>query len=251
MMEDVLEAAKPSLTALGVAIRRASHQIYDSPPLVLDDPIAIPILGKTYRTALEDAASSIHDRFSLLMRAWVVARNRYAEDVLVEAVRRGVRQYVLLGAGLDTFAHRNPHPGLSVFEVDHPDTQRWKRNLLASSELPTPANLRYVPVDFERQSLASQLENCGLDFAAPAVFAWLGVVVYLTHPAFRATLDWIATFRTGSCVVLDYAVPDRNLTPQELAARKLLAAVSKVSANHFSSSLLRRKWPQRWLHFEC
>ena len=223
-MEKVLEAAKPSRTALGVAIRRASHQIYDRPPLVLDDPIAVPILGETYRVPLEDAAASIHDRFSLVMRAWVVARSRYAEDTLAQAVRLGVQQYVLLGAGLDTFAHRNPHPRLEVFEVDHPATQRWKRDLLTSSELPDPANLHYVPVDFERQSLACQMESSGLDCNAPAVFAWLGVVVYLTHPAFRATLDWIASFPTGSCVILDYALPHRGLTPQELAARDLLAA---------------------------
>src|ERR1700749_2499755 len=131
----MLEAPRPSRTALGVAIRRASHQLYDSPPLILDDPIAIPILGEAYSSALEDAAASINDRFSLGMRAWLVARNRYAEDKLAQAVRQGIRQYVRLGAGLDTFAHRNPHPGLKVFEVDHPATQRWKRELLASNGL--------------------------------------------------------------------------------------------------------------------
>ena len=119
--------ARPSRTALGVAIRRASHQLYDSPPLVLDDPVAVPILGERYRPALKKAAESIHETFSVSMRAWLVARNRLAEDNLAQAVRCGVRQYVLLGAGLDTFAHRNPHPGLQVFEVDHPATQQWKR----------------------------------------------------------------------------------------------------------------------------
>jgi O-methyltransferase involved in polyketide biosynthesis len=94
-MESMLEAAMPSRTALGVAIRRASHQLYDSRPLVLDDPIAVPMLGETYRALLEEAAASIHDRFSLGMRAWLVARNRYAEDKLAQAARRDVRQYVL------------------------------------------------------------------------------------------------------------------------------------------------------------
>lgn len=219
----MLESAKPSRTALGVAIRRAAHQIYDAPPLVFDDPIAVPILGEIYRSALEEAAASIHDRFSLAMRAWLVARNRYAEDKLAQAVGRGVQQYVLLGAGLDTFAHRNPHPNLSVFEVDHPATQQWKRNLVASSGLPYPSSVRYVPVDFERQSLARQLESCGLDFSAPTVFAWLGVLVYLTHPAFRATLDFIATFPAGSGVIMDYALPRHVLPSYELKAWDLLA----------------------------
>ncbi len=177
--------AKPSRTALGVAIRRASHQLYDSPPLVLDDPIAVPILGERYRPALEEAAASIHETFSVSMRAWVVVRNRLAEDNLAQAVHQGVRQYVLLGAGLDTFAHRNSHPGLQVFEVDHPATQQWKRELALSNGLPDPSCLHYVPVDFERQDLGQQLAISGLDLAAPTVFAWLGVVPYLTHRAFR------------------------------------------------------------------
>src|ERR1700743_3341257 len=147
-METMLEAAKPSRTALGVAVRRASHQLYDAPPLVLDDPIAVPILCKVYRSVLEDAGASSTERFSLVMRAWLVARSRYAEDKLAQAVDRGVQQYVLLGAGLDTFAHRNPHPNLRVFEVDHPATQQWKRNLLVSNKLPEPSSLHYVPVDF-------------------------------------------------------------------------------------------------------
>jgi methyltransferase (TIGR00027 family) len=220
----MLEAAQPSRTALGVAVRRASHQIYDAHPLVFDDPVAVPILGETYRSALEQAAASIQDKYSLTMRAWLVVRNRYAEDKLAKAVSQGVQQYVLLGAGLDTFAHRNPHPNLKVFEVDHPSTQRWKRNLLASSGFSEPSHLRFVPVDFERQSLGDELKTGGLDFAAPTVFAWLGVVLYLTHPAFRATLDLIATFPAGSGVIMDYALP-RNLLPEhELENRDMLAA---------------------------
>jgi methyltransferase (TIGR00027 family) len=158
------------------------------------------------------------------MRAWLVARNRYAEDKLADAVHQEVRQYVLLGAGLDTFAHRNPHPSLRVFEVDHPSTQQWKRELLLSNRLSEPANLHFVPVDFECQSLAHQLTNSGLDLAAPTVFAWLGVVLYLTHAAFRTTLDFIATFPACSGVIMDYALPRHALPPQEYEGRDLLAA---------------------------
>jgi len=227
------EAAKPSRTALGVAVRRASHQLYDSPPLVLDDPIAVPMLGEIYRPVLEDAAASIHDRFSLAMRAWLVARARYAEDNLARAVSRGVQQYVLLGAGLDTFAHRNPYSSLTVFEVDHPATQQWKRELLVSNGFPESSNLRYVPVDFERQSLASQLESSGLNFGATTVFAWLGVVLYLTHPAFRVTRDLIATFPPGSGVIMDYALPRHALPPHEMETRDMLAARVKSVGEPF------------------
>jgi methyltransferase (TIGR00027 family) len=216
--------ANPSRTALGVAIRRASHQLYDARPLVLDDPIAVPILGERYRPALEEAAASIDENFSLSLRAWLVARNRLAEDHLTRAVQYGVRQYVVLGAGLDTFAHRNPHPDLQVFEVDHPATQQWKRELTLSNGLPDPSCLHYVPVDFEHQNLAQQLAICGLDFAAPTVFAWLGVVPYLTYRAFRATLDFIARFPEGSGVIFDYALPRHALAPHELEARDALSA---------------------------
>jgi methyltransferase (TIGR00027 family) len=219
-----MEIARPSRTALGVAVRRACHQIHDSSPLVFDDPIAVPILGDTYRQAIEDSAASINDRSSLAMRAWLVARNRYAEEKLAEAVARGVQQYVLLGAGLDTFAHRNPYPDLKIFEVDHPATQMWKRNLLVSSKLLTPKKLYYVPVDFERQSLLSQLEASSLDFSAPTVFAWLGVVLYLTRSAFRSTIEVIAAFPEGSGVIFDYALPRHALAEHELEARDSLSA---------------------------
>ena len=214
---------------MGVAIRRASHQLYDAEPRVLDDPIVVPLLRKTYGAALDEAAGRINEKFSLGMRAFLVARSRYAEDKLAEAVGRGVQQYVLLGAGLDTFAHRNPHAGLRVFEVDHPATQAWKRWLiresgLAESGLPEVDDVQYVPVDFERQSLAAELEAGGLDITKPTMFAWLGVVLYLTHPAFRTTLDWIGGFPEGSGVVMDYALPRYALPEDELESRDQLAA---------------------------
>lgn len=131
---------------------------------------------------------------------------------------------MVLGAGLDTFAHRNPHQDLRVFEVDHPATQRWKRNLVASSGLKEPATLRYVPVDFERQRIAVQLEENGLDLGAPTIFAWLGVVIYLTRPAFRSTVDFVASFPEGSGIIFDYALPRHALPSSELYARDELAS---------------------------
>jgi len=171
--------------------------------------------------------------FSIALRAFLVARSRYAEDLLARAVEGGVSQYVLLGAGLDTFAHRNPWEELRVFEVDHPATQMWKRELLAASELEPPANLRYAPVDFERQGLAEGLRASGFDAAAPAFFAWLGVVPYLTRIAFRERLGFVRAGAAGSGVVFDYGQPRSVLPWREQLARASLAARVHMAGEPF------------------
>jgi methyltransferase (TIGR00027 family) len=222
-----MEQALPSRTALRVALRRAAHQLFDARPLVLDDPIAVPILGphaeELHRTPGRSTLFKPRP-YSVGLRAFVVARSRYAEDLLAQAVGRGVIQYVLLGAGLDTFAHRNPHLSLRVFEVDHPATQQWKRELLRAGSLPEPPRLTYVPVDFERQSLARQLHAAGFDSTTPSFFAWLGVVPYLTLDAFRATVRFIAEQPPGSGVVFDYGQPRAALPLHERLAHDSLAS---------------------------
>lgn len=218
-----MEEAIPSRTALRVALRRAAHQIVDS-PLVFEDPIAVPILGVGYAEELRRTPVRADRPFSVALRAFMVARSRYAEDNLRRAVDAGLRQYVLLGAGLDTFAYRNPSPGLHVFEVDHPATQRWKRELLATSQIAIPENLTYVAVDFERQSLPERLAASEFDRSRPAFFAWLGVVPYLTRGAFRGTVDFIASQAAGSGVVLDYGLPREALPPEERWAHDSLAS---------------------------
>jgi methyltransferase (TIGR00027 family) len=218
-----LEKARASRTAVGVAIRRASHQLRDS-PLVFCDPMAAPILGETYARPLDAAVTAFDDPFSRGMRAFLVARSRYAEDNLQHAVSEGVRQYVLLGAGLDTFAYRNNNRGLRVFEVDHPATQAWKRELLARSQITIPASLSFVPVDFELQSLAEQLRTQGFDPNAPAYFAWLGVVPYLTLSAFRSTLVYIGERPPGSGVTFADGQPRQAIPRLERIAHDALAA---------------------------
>ena len=214
----------PSGTALAVASRRAAHQIVDGLPKVLNDPIAIPILGPEF---FADPARHADPR-SRAFRAFMVARSRYAEDNLAAAIPQGVTQYAILGAGLDTFAYRNPFPHLHVFEVDFPATQKWKRGKLAAANIPEPPNLTYVPVDFEHQTLASALSQSGLKENQPTFFTWLGVIAYLTLPAFRATLDLIAAMPAGSGVTFDYSLAAEELSPRMQAARKSLA--SRVAA---------------------
>jgi methyltransferase (TIGR00027 family) len=220
-------------------MRRAAHQLYDAPPLVFDDPIAVAILGphaaEIERTPGRDPANKPRP-YSISLRAFLVARSRYAEDLLAHAVQRGVTQYVLLGAGLDTFAHRNPYPSLRVFEVDHPATQQWKRELLLTTGLPNPSNLTYAPVDFERQSLAAQLRAAGHQASEPTFFAWLGVVPYLTLEAFRATIAFISAQPRNSGLVFDYAQPRHVLSPQEQLAHDSLAARVQQAGEAFQLS---------------
>lgn len=214
-------------------MRRAAHQLYDAQPLVLDDPIAVPILGSEYLPEVHRTATKLHKPFSVALRAFLVARSRYAEDKLAHAVANGVTQYVLLGAGLDTFAHRNPHPNLRVFEVDHPATQQWKRELLESGDLRIPSSLTYAPVDFEHHSLPEQLDAAGFDAALPTFFAWLGVVPYLTLAAFRSTLTFIAARPSGTGVVFDYGQPRSALPFFEQLAHDSLASRVQLAGEPF------------------
>jgi len=218
-----MEQAIPSRTALSVALRRAAHQLHDS-PVVFADPIAVAILGATYAEELGRTPLRLDRPFSIALRAFLVARSRYAEDNLRRAVASGVDQYVLLGAGLDTFAYRNPYAKLRVFEVDHPATQQWKRELLQRNGIAIPDSLTYAPVDFERQSLSTQLRTAGFNYGAPAFFAWLGVVPYLTLEAFRATLGFISAQPAGSGLTLDYGQPRDALPIIERLAHDSLAS---------------------------
>lgn len=212
-----------SMTARAVATRRAVHQLIDQ-PVVLDDPIAVPILGPEF---FADPVRHSDPR-ARAFRAFMVARSRYSEDSLASAVAHGVTQYVILGAGLDTFAYRNPFSSLQVFEVDFPATQDFKRDMLRAASIAEPASLTYVPLDFEHQTLAEGLADAGFDSQRPTYFSWLGVVPYLTLPAFRATLDLIAAMPSGSGVTFDYAVAHEELSRRMQAARKALA--SRVAA---------------------
>lgn len=202
----------PSRTAHGVAITRAAHQILDL-PRVFEDPIALTLLGPQATAGIRAAADRFNRRYARYLRGFLVARSRIAEDALSEAVARGVRQYVLLGAGLDTFAHRNPHAaaGLRVFEVDHPATQEWKRQLISNAHLKSPASLVYVPVNFERESLAERLGANGFRSDEPAFFSWLGVTMYLSREAIRETLKFVVHSKVSrSGIVFDYlTLPQR------------------------------------------
>ena len=220
---DGMEQGKASSTALRVAIRRAAHQLTDH-PRVLEDPVAVRLVGSEYARDMERASHKVARDFRLFM----AARSRYVEDRLAEAVEQDVTQYVILGAGLDTFAYRNPFPALRVFEVDFPATQQWKRSLLEEAAISLPANLTFVPMDFEHKTLAGELGEAGFKSEKPAFFGWMGVAPYLTLEAFRATLETIAVLPAGTGISFDYAFKPETLTP----ARRLVfdRLASRVAA---------------------
>jgi methyltransferase (TIGR00027 family) len=208
-----MEDARPSRTAMRVAMRRAAHQLFDAPPLVLDDPVAVPIIGPEAVAKVSASAAKQRGRIARSARAFMVARSRFAEDALARAVARGTGQFVILGAGLDTFAYRNPYPEgtLRVFEVDHPATQAWKRRKLATASIAVPASVTYVPVDFERDALADRLAAAGFDASRSAFFSWLGVTMYLTGEAFASTLTLVAGSGAGGGVAFDYGAARSHL----------------------------------------
>jgi methyltransferase (TIGR00027 family) len=217
--------AKPSRTAQRVAIRRAAHQLLDDPK-VFDDPLAVAIAGRE-----SERSQEAQQPYSRALRAFLAVRSRYAEDQLARTVERGVRQYVVLGAGLDTFAYRNPFQfaGLQVFEVDHPATQEWKREQLREAGIAIPSEMKYAPVDFERESLEEGLLQAGFEKRQPAFFSWLGVTPYLSRPAFDSTIQFIAQMPSGSGVVFDYAVERSLLNPtQQLALDALAERVARA-----------------------
>ena len=210
-------------------MRRAAHQVLDD-PRVFNDPLALAMAGGE-----SDPRPEPEQPFSRALRAFLAVRSRYAEDQLARAVERGVGQYVLLGAGLDTFAYRNPFrsEGLRVFEVDHPATQAWKRERLEEASIAVPNDVTFAPVDFERESLADGLLRAGFDKQRASFFSWLGVTPYLSRSAFDATVGFIARMPSGSGVVFDFAVERSLLSPQQQLALDRLAARVALAGEPF------------------
>lgn len=212
-------------------MRRAAHQQLDV-PVVFEDPLAIRVLGEREATAIRANPGAYEGgRIARPLRAFLAVRSRVAEDALAAAVARGVQQYVVLGAGFDTFAYRSPFGArVRVFEVDQPATQGWKRKVLAEAGIAAPEWVRYVPVDFARQNLRDELVRAGLAEGDGAFFSWLGVTMYLERDAIRATLTTVAEFsRTGGGIVFDYAVPPRSLgLLQRLAVAMMARRVKRA-----------------------
>jgi methyltransferase (TIGR00027 family) len=180
------------------------------------------------------------------MRIFVAIRSRFAEDALAAAVERGVRQLVVLGAGLDTYAYRTSFGDrLHVFEVDHPATQVWKRQRLEDAAIPIPGSLTFAPVDFELETLAEGLVAAAFDPAQQTFFTWLGVVPYLTEETVWSTLGFIASLPNGAHVVFDYSDPPSSLSAEMRVNHETRAAhvaeLGEAWMSYFEADKLRAR----------
>jgi methyltransferase (TIGR00027 family) len=237
-----MQGEQPSRTAQAAAEHRAAHQILES-GRIFSDPLAVRILAEG---ADAIARRAEEDPSSRRMRLFIAARTHFAEESLARAVEGGVCQLVILGAGLDTYAYRGSlRDRVRMFEVDHPATQAWKRERLATAGIPVPPSLTFAPIDFERESLSAGLVAAGFDPTSQTFFFWLGVVPYLAGEAVDSTLAFIGSLPGGAHVVFDYSNPPHTLSPEARARHESRAArVSAVAegwVSYFESSELRAK----------
>jgi methyltransferase (TIGR00027 family) len=218
-----------SRTARGVALLRAAHRIIDEEPLILDDTVIGTLLGPDTDQLVNAWDHELRTPGARGVRSHVLLRSRFAEDSLRDAVDAGVRQYILLGAGLDTFAYRQPAwaSALTIVEVDQPASQEDKRSALAAAGIAVPSNVRYASIDFERETLAGGLERSGIAMSVPTFFAWLGVTMYLTRDAIEAVLRTVASFPKGSAIVLTFAQPRADDDPLGTALAERAAALGE------------------------
>ena len=227
-----MESGQPSRTAVAAAMYRAAHQVLDR-GRIFADPLALRILGVDVEAMARNAKEHPTERG---LRLFIAARTRFAEDALATAVAHGVRQLVVLGAGLDTLAYRTAlGDRLRIFEVDHPATQAWKRERLAATAIPLPSALTFAPVDFERETLADGLMGAGFDPARRTFFTWLGVTPYLTEEAVFSTLRFVASLPGGAHVVFDYSNPPASISGKARAAHETLAARAAAVGEAFKS----------------
>jgi methyltransferase (TIGR00027 family) len=199
---------QPSNTALTAAAARAAHLIVDDFPPIFSDVMASALLGDRADELI--GYHRAHGAHVVLSgaRAQVTCRSRYTEDRLARCARNGVTQYVILGAGLDSFAYRcEPAAQIRIFEVDQPATQDWKRRRLSAARIAIPRAVTFVPADFESGALARQLFRAGVDPSRPALVSWLGVTMYLTKEAIGETLGAIGGFAPGTEIIADYMLP--------------------------------------------
>jgi methyltransferase (TIGR00027 family) len=239
-----MKARYSSSTMILTAIQRAAYQVLDDEPRILDDPVAVGLTEGCSREEILAAAQEYRTPILALLRSAFVLRSRFAEDCLRSAVSGGIRQYVILGAGLDTFAYRQPNwaRNLAIFEVDHPSSQEYKRERLAARGIQIPANLRFCPYDFEHQSLDEALAEISFDRGATTFFSWLGVTQYLTRDAIDTTLRFVASLPNGSEIAFQFVIPQDHLSGID-------AEVSLFAAN--GAAMRGEPWITRLDPEEC
>jgi methyltransferase (TIGR00027 family) len=232
---DKQKTSAPDRTAVRVALWRAMHVQIDPLPHVLEDEIGLRLAEPN-----EDwqQRPDMHPQGTQGYRASIVSRSRFVEDLVLERFKRGVNQYIILGAGLDTFAQRRPATAsrLQIFEVDKPETQKWKRRRLEELGFGVPESLHLVPVDFESgESWREKLVAAGFNESQPAVLASTGVSMYLTKEANRAALREIASLGSGSTFAMSFLLPLELIDPSERAQHQMVYDRARAAGTPFIS----------------
>jgi len=225
----------PDSSAVRVALWRALHAEVDASPHVIEDKIGLALAAPDDdwrdRPDMDPQATSG-------FRAGIVARARFVDDLVTEQAALGVTQYLILGAGLDTFAQRRPEIAsrMQIFEIDQPETQAWKRQRLIELGIGIPDCLRLVPVDFEAgDDWWDRLRASGFDASRPTVVACTGVTMYLTRDAVAATLRRIATLAPGSTLAMTFLLPAELTKGEERKQHKEVQKNARASGTPFLS----------------
>jgi len=241
MVRLIMQDHTASRTALGVAYIRAAHQIYDSRPLLFPDPVALPLLGPDAAGKIEALRERHQSPFGRGLRSHLCLRARFAEDRL--AADPSVRWYVLVGAGFDTFALRQPAWAgkLRIVEVDHPATQNAKREMIAAAGFAVPDNLFFEAADFTRETLGVVLARRGIAPEEPVAFSWLGVTMYLEEAAIDASLAAMASVSQRSSVTLSFKPPLDEAVPGEAKLAEFVAGLGEAYVSFFTPEAMAKK----------
>ena len=217
-----MQQGEPSQTAKMTAVMRAYHNSFGASPKILEDDVAMSLTGLGTPEALAGHYNGVVELFTALSNKetadlfvrrtmdFVCMRSRLFEEQLKTALADGIEQVIVLGAGLDTTAYKfaDQLQGVTIYEIDHPDTQQWKRNALENSGIAIPDNLQFIGIDFETQTLTDALDKAGVNRDLLTMMSWLGVVMYLTDDGIRSSLSVLSEFAKGSRMVMDFVMPD-------------------------------------------
>lgn len=226
--------SEPDNTAVRTALWRGLHLQVDEKPYILEDEIGLKLIAPDENW---QQRPDMHPEFTKRLRASILARARFIEDLIIEQSERGVSQYVILGAGLDTFAQRQPDIAskLQVFEIDQPETQTWKQQRLIELGFGIPEWLHFVSVDFEASSWWAELLKAGFDLKKRAVVACTGVSLYLTKDAIKATLNQIAGLASGSTLAMTFYLPKELMDEQDKPLQEIAEKGARQAGTPFVS----------------
>lgn len=231
-MEQNQKITAPDNTAARTALWRALHLQVDAKPYIFEDEIGLKLIAPP-----GDWSQRPDMKFTKRLRASIIARARFIEDLIIEQSKQGISQYVILGAGLDTFAQRRPDIAskLQIYEIDQPDTLAWKQQRLIELDFGVPGYLHFIPVNFEASSWWKALLNAGFDINKPAIVACTGVSLYLTKEAIAATLNQIATFQPGSKLAMTFYLPIELLEEEDKPMQEIAEKGAREAGTPFVS----------------